>query len=549
MALREHEDVGVLAARVARVEAHLVEEERGDDVGADMQLVGWPEPASAVDSRECRRSFWAILNRGRRPRACVRGSFRGGAQRSPRRARAGQGRRTIQSQETMPSLLGLSAVVVLVLANGFFVAAEFAIVAVRRSRLDQLAEEGPRKRRDGPRRGRPPGPLHRRLPARHHDGVAGPGLDRRARARPPARAAGWSRWRTGSRGPAAHGIAIGRGVHRDHRPAHRAGRAGAQGPRPAAAGRARRSGSRGRCTGSTTCSAGRSACSTRSATPCCACSGCTRRAARTWCTARRSCGCSSQASQEAGEVEPSEARIANRAFQFADLTAGELLTPRTEMEALPTDITLPELMARAAAATHSRLPVYEESLDHIVGVLYLRDLFRLLLDPAAARALRRARADARRRRPCRPASAPTRCSTRCAPPASRSRSWWTNTAAPPASSRCTTWSRGWSGRIDEEPPAGADRPAPGRRTEPDGSQVFDGLTRLREFEEATGIEVPEEDRQAADTLGGLIVLRLGHLPRDRGRGGGRRPPPARRAPAPPPGGRGAPAARRVVSCR
>lgn len=41
-----------------------------------------------------------------------------------------------------PTALGLVAVIVLVLANGFFVATEFAIVAVRRSRLEQLAREG-----------------------------------------------------------------------------------------------------------------------------------------------------------------------------------------------------------------------------------------------------------------------------------------------------------------------------------------------------------------------------------------------------------------------
>ncbi|HSF03760.1 MAG TPA: CNNM domain-containing protein, partial [Solirubrobacterales bacterium] len=44
-----------------------------------------------------------------------------------------------------PATLGLVAVVVLVLANGFFVATEFAIVAVRRSRLEQLAREGHRR--------------------------------------------------------------------------------------------------------------------------------------------------------------------------------------------------------------------------------------------------------------------------------------------------------------------------------------------------------------------------------------------------------------------
>ena len=63
VALGEDEHVGVVAARVARIEAHLVEEEDRHDLGADMQLVGWPEPASVVDSREWRRSFCAIRAR------------------------------------------------------------------------------------------------------------------------------------------------------------------------------------------------------------------------------------------------------------------------------------------------------------------------------------------------------------------------------------------------------------------------------------------------------------------------------------------------------
>jgi hypothetical protein len=44
----------------------------------------------------------------------------------------------------IPATIGLLSVIVLVLANGFFVATEFAIVAVRRSRLDQLAQDGSR---------------------------------------------------------------------------------------------------------------------------------------------------------------------------------------------------------------------------------------------------------------------------------------------------------------------------------------------------------------------------------------------------------------------
>jgi CBS domain containing-hemolysin-like protein len=48
--------------------------------------------------------------------------------------------------------------------------------------------------------------------------------------------------------------------------------------------------------------------------------------------------------------------------------------------------------------------------------------------------------------------------------------------------------------------------------QPDGSRLFDGLTRLMEFEEATGLKVDEPEAEQVDTLGGLIMARLGRLP-------------------------------------
>src|SRR5215218_8520601 len=83
-------------------------------------------------------------------------------------------------------------------------------------------------------------------------------------------------------------------------------------------------------------------------------------------------------SQQAGVVEESEARIASRAFRFADLTADDLMTPRTEVEAVPVTATVDEVLSRSMTGTHSRLLVYEGSLDEIVGVLHVRDLFKVL---------------------------------------------------------------------------------------------------------------------------------------------------------------------------
>src|SRR6266511_2612069 len=62
-------------------------------------------------------------------------------------------------------------------------------------------------------------------------------------------------------------------------------------------------------------------------------------------------------------------------------------------------------------------------------------------------------------------------------------------------------------------PADADgaseRPA---ALEPDGSIVMEGLTRLEEWEEATGVRLAQEDRAQAETIGGAIMYRLGRIP-------------------------------------
>ena len=89
-----------------------------------------------------------------------------------------------------------------------------------------------------------------------------------------------------------------------------------------------------------------------------------------------------KASQRAGLVEESEARIAARAFQFADLTAGDLMTPRTELEAIPIGIGREDILrSLATTSRHNGLLVYVGSLDNILGVIRVRDLVPLTAQP------------------------------------------------------------------------------------------------------------------------------------------------------------------------
>src|SRR5215203_5334656 len=86
--------------------------------------------------------------------------------------------------------------------------------------------------------------------------------------------------------------------------------------------------------------------------------------------------------QQAGVVDVTEARIARRAFAFGELTASSLMTPRTEIEAVPVIATLEELLRIAETTRRHRLPVYEGSLDHVLGLLHVQDLFKHRNTPA-----------------------------------------------------------------------------------------------------------------------------------------------------------------------
>jgi putative hemolysin len=83
-------------------------------------------------------------------------------------------------------------------------------------------------------------------------------------------------------------------------------------------------------------------------------------------------------SREAGLLEEQQERMVAGVFDFGERHAGQVMTPRTEVEAVPITIRLPELSRRAADGRHSRLPVFDGDLDHMVGVIHVKDVLRAL---------------------------------------------------------------------------------------------------------------------------------------------------------------------------
>jgi CBS domain containing-hemolysin-like protein len=84
------------------------------------------------------------------------------------------------------------------------------------------------------------------------------------------------------------------------------------------------------------------------------------------------------ASQEAGVLEEQEEQMLHRVFGFADLTAGQLMVPRTEVVAIPADATKDDVVSLIGRYGHTRLPVYREDLDHVIGILHVTDLLKAI---------------------------------------------------------------------------------------------------------------------------------------------------------------------------
>jgi CBS domain containing-hemolysin-like protein len=84
------------------------------------------------------------------------------------------------------------------------------------------------------------------------------------------------------------------------------------------------------------------------------------------------------ASQEAGVLEEQEEQMLHRVFGFADLTAGQVMIPRTELVAVSADTPLRDLMIKIGQGSHSRLPVYRDDIDDVVGMVHATDVLRAL---------------------------------------------------------------------------------------------------------------------------------------------------------------------------
>jgi CBS domain containing-hemolysin-like protein len=86
-------------------------------------------------------------------------------------------------------------------------------------------------------------------------------------------------------------------------------------------------------------------------------------------------------SRESGHLRAEERRLIHRVFEFSDTVVREAMVPRTEMAAIPNTCNLEEITKAFDQHRYSRLPVYRESFDDVCGFIHSKDVMPYLLHP------------------------------------------------------------------------------------------------------------------------------------------------------------------------
>jgi magnesium and cobalt exporter, CNNM family len=86
-----------------------------------------------------------------------------------------------------------------------------------------------------------------------------------------------------------------------------------------------------------------------------------------------------QESEDLGALRAESGQMLQELFEFGDLTAGEAMVPRVRITGVPVGSTPDKIRQILAKSPHTRYPIVENDLDHIVGMIHIKDLLRLLL--------------------------------------------------------------------------------------------------------------------------------------------------------------------------
>lgn len=209
-----------------------------------------------------------------------------------------------------------------------------------------------------------------------------------------------------------------------------------------------------------------------------------------------------QASHEGGVLEAEEQALLNKAFEFSDKTVDEVMVPRPDMKCLPAEASFDEILQLAAESHHTRLPVYEDNVDHIIGFVHVKDLLSRLKEGSAliARDLVRPILAVPENKSIADLLTDFR---RQHTPVAIVIDEFGGTAGMVTSEDCL---EELVGELADEFQAEA---GPEIERQPDGSILLDGRVAIDEINERFGLELPSEE---FNTIAGLVFGAIGHTP-------------------------------------
>ncbi len=207
---------------------------------------------------------------------------------------------------------------------------------------------------------------------------------------------------------------------------------------------------------------------------------------------------------EKGVIEDVQKEMINNIFEFDDLDAGDIMTHRTDMVALEVNDSLDEVVEKAIEDGYSRIPVFEDDQDNIIGIIYVKDLLEYVGKELPEKTLR----DIMREPMYVPESKicgdlfkeMTACHTQMAVVVDE----YGGTAGIVTLEDVV---EAIMGNIQDEYDDEEDEISKINET----TFTIDGITNIEEINELTGVDLPEG---SYDTLAGFIIKELGFLPKE-----------------------------------
>lgn len=206
-----------------------------------------------------------------------------------------------------------------------------------------------------------------------------------------------------------------------------------------------------------------------------------------------------------GYLEEDEAEMISNVMEFSDTVASDIMTPRTKMSAVSTEETIESALRIMLAENHTRYPMFEESVDDIRGMLYIKDLMIAFMDGHGANPV----ANAAREALFVPESMPIDSLFETL------REKRTHIAVVVDEYGQNTGIVSIEDIIEEIVGDILDEYDEEEKTfssESNGEMHLQPEMKLEELKEIVPIEIREEDEENFDTINGLLVSLLGHIP-------------------------------------